>query len=274
MRLRLSVAEIKYHAFQHRLASVVPSSGQSLQLKESKMSQDFTGGTELPGIVGTLNKGLGVLDRPLAANELAQLNWNLLREDLALPAAVLYEDKLANNLQWMQQFIAAYGLKLAPHGKTTMAPKLFARQLEAGAWGITLATPQQTRVAYQYGVRRVLMANQLVGKQNMAMIARLLEDVQFEYFCLVDSAEQVEQLGTFFKSAERRLNVLLELGVEGGRTGVRDRQQLDAVLASLSRWHEYVALAGVEVYEGVLDDESLIRHFLRRAVELTAQLAH
>lgn len=238
------------------------------------MSQDVAGETKTHRTVDPLNKGLGAHDGPLAANEIIRLGWNLLQEDLALPAAVLYEDKLANNLQWMQQFIAAYGLKLAPHGKTTMAPKLFARQLESGAWGITLATPHQTRVAYEHGVRRVLMANQLVGKQNMAMIARLLEDVRFEYFCLVDSAEQVEQLGAFFKSSGRRLNVLLELGVEGGRTGVRDRQQLDALLASLSRWHEYVALTGVELYEGVLDDESSIRQFLRRAVELTAQLAH
>jgi D-serine dehydratase len=50
----------------------------------------------------------------------------------------------------MQQFIAAYNCKLAPHGKTTMVPKLFSRQLEAGAWGITLATPHQTQVAYEH----------------------------------------------------------------------------------------------------------------------------
>ena len=55
-----------------------------------------------------------------------------------------------------------------------MAPQLFRRQLDAGAWGITLATAHQTRIAYQHGVRRVLMANQLVGKQNMAIVAELL----------------------------------------------------------------------------------------------------
>lgn len=76
----------------------------------------------------------------------------------------------------MQQFIAAYGVKLAPHGKTTMAPKLFALQLQTDAWGITLATAHQTHVAYEHGVRRVLMANLLIGKENMAMIARPLRD--------------------------------------------------------------------------------------------------
>lgn len=237
------------------------------------MAQRVVCDTKAAGSVGSLAKGLGIFDRPLALNEIAQLGWNLLHEDLTLPAAVLYEEKLANNLKWMQQFIAAYGLKLAPHGKTTMAPKLFARQLEAGAWGITLATPHQTRVAYEHGVRRVLMANQLVGKQNMALIARMLEDPQFDYFCLVDSAENVERLGAFFKSCGRRLNVLIELGVGGGRTGVRDPQQLEALLASLSRSQQYVVLSGVELYEGVLDDEVSIRDFLRRAVELTTRLS-
>jgi D-serine deaminase-like pyridoxal phosphate-dependent protein len=231
------------------------------------------GESETEGSVGRLNKGLGLLDWPMRPDEIAHLGWNVLHEDLTLPTAVLYADKLANNLKWMQQFIRAYNCKLAPHGKTTMVPKFFARQLEAGAWGITLATSHQTQVAYEHGVRRVLMANQLVGKQNLAIIARLLKDRQFDYFCLVDSAENVEQLGAFFKSCGGRLNCLVELGVEGGRTGVRDAQQLEALLGSLSRNHEHVVLSGVEVFEGVLDDEIPIRNFLRRAVELTTRLS-
>ena len=116
------------------------------------------------------------MSSPLKPDDLASLEWNLLREDLSLPTAVLYQEKLLHNLNWMQQFITAYGVKLAPHGKTTMAPKLFDLQLKAGAWGITLATAHQTSVACQHGVRRVLMANQLIGKQNMTIISRLLED--------------------------------------------------------------------------------------------------
>lgn len=222
--------------------------------------------------ISPLNKGLGSFEEPLHPGRVTGLGWNLLREDLSLPAAVLYEEKLKNNLEWMQRFSEAYQLKLAPHGKTTMAPALFARQLRAGAWGITLATAHQTRVAYEHGVRRVLMANQLVGKQNMAVVAALLRDKAFEYFCLVDSAEQVNQLGQFFHSAGCALNVLLEVGVDGGRTGIRDRAQLDSTADSLNRWREQVRLCGVELYEGVLDDESTIREFLRRAASLAREL--
>jgi D-serine dehydratase len=223
--------------------------------------------------VGPLNKGLGAIDGMLEAGDMAHLNWNLLREDLSLPSAVLYEDRLRHNLNWMRDFISAYGVKLAPHGKTTMAPKLFDMQLQAGAWGITLATAHQTQVAHANGVRRVLMANQLVGKQNMATIAQILRDPEFEFYCLVDSAAQIEQLGRYFSHLDLRLNVLIELGALGGRTGIRDDDQLQATLAALERWKHSIALCGVEIYEGVLQDESAIRDLLDRAVVVTRRLA-
>jgi D-serine dehydratase len=116
------------------------------------------------------------------------------------------------------------------------------------------------------------MANQLVGKQNMAMVSEMLDDPGFSYYCLVDSAELVEQLGAFFAERQQRLQVLLEVGVMGGRAGVRDEEQLQAVLAALVRWEKSIALCGVEVYEGVLNDESSIRAFLKRAVEITRRL--
>lgn len=220
-------------------------------------------------MIGPLNKGLGVINEAHTCNEIVQRKWNLLHEDLSLPTAILYEERLQHNLEWMQSFMHAYGVKLAPHGKTTMAPKLFKRQIQTGAWGITLATPHQTRVAYAHGIRRILMANQLVGKANMRLIADLLRDENFEFYCLIDSAQQVRQIGEFFQARQQRLNVLIELGVTGGRCGVRDASQLQELLAELSQWGHEIAVCGVEVYEGVLEDESSIRSFLQRAVDLT-----
>ncbi|HEX3435421.1 MAG TPA: alanine racemase, partial [Pseudacidobacterium sp.] len=224
-------------------------------------------------MVPPLNKGLGFLNEPLALDDITSLGWNLLREDLSLPSAVLYEDKLLHNLDWMQQFINRYGMKLAPHGKTTMAPKLFQMQLQKGAWGVTLATSHQTLIAYEHGVRRVLMANQLVGKENMAIISRLLQDPGFEYYCLVDSADLVDQLGAFFSEHGQSLNVLIELGVNGGRTGIRDQAQLDSVLAALAHWRHALTVCGVEMFEGVLDDDASIRAFLERTIAVTRSLA-
>jgi D-serine dehydratase len=222
--------------------------------------------------VSPLNKGLGAMAQEYRAGEIQSFGWNLLREDLSLPSAVLYREKLLNNQRWMRNFIEAYGVRLAPHGKTTMAPRLFQLQLEGGAWGITLATAHQTLVACKHGVRRVLMANQLVGKPNLAIIANLLRDPEFDFYCLVDSAAQVEHLGEYFRSQELHLNVLVELGVPGGRAGVRDEEQLRSVLDAIGRWNGTIRLCGIEVYEGVLDSEPAIREFLQRACEVTGRL--
>ena len=226
----------------------------------------------LPSI-DPLNKGIGLFDQPLAHEEVASLGWNLLNEDICLPAAVLYEDKLRHNIDWMRRFIRAYGVNLAPHGKTTMAPRLFEMQIEAGAWGITVATAHHALVAYRHGVRRVLLANQLVGRQNMTLIAQLLRDPGFTFYCLVDSAEQIDPLGAFFAGQGLCLNVLFELGVTGGRSGLRNDEQMRSALEALARWSLSLALCGVELYEGVLSEEGAIRAFLQRAVETARTLA-
>lgn len=217
-------------------------------------------------LLSPTGKGLGDLTSQPAVESIAELGWNILQEQVSLPVAVLSQSRIQHNLRWMESFIRTYGLKLAPHGKTTMSPALFHRQLAQGAWGITLASAPQVQAAYHFGVRRVIMANQLVGRANMAIISRLLQDDAFEFFVIVDSAANAEQLGEFFGQAGQRINVLLELGVAGGRTGVRDAQARAAVLNAIARYPESLALRGIEVYEGVLKDDTSIRDFLRLAV--------
>lgn len=179
---------------------------------------------------------------------------NDLLADVSLPAAVIHEAPLAHNLAWMQHFASDHGARLAPHGKTTMAPALFHRQLAAGAWGITLATAPQCRAAFAHGVPRLLMANQLVGEANMAIVARLIE-AGAEFYCVVDSAANVDHLGRYFAACGLRLSVLIELGIDGGRCGCRDQ---DAVLALAERVASEPALvlAGLEGYEGVVQGDN------------------
>lgn len=194
--------------------------------------------------------------------------------DVSLPALVLHRAALAHNITWMQQFVAASGAQLAPHGKTSMTPALFRRQLAAGAWGITLATAVQTRAAYAHGVRRVLMANQLVGAPNMALIAELLVDPDFDFHCMVDHPDNVADLGAFFAARGQRLNVMIEYGVVGGRCGCRSEAEVLALAAAIEA-HPGLALTGIEGYEGVIHGEqavSGIREFAVSLVRLAVQL--
>lgn len=202
--------------------------------------------------------------------------WRVLGGDVPLPAAVLRDARVAHNLAWMQRFVDAYGMKLAPHGKTTMTPRLFARQRDAGAWGVTVATAVQAQVAARFGAERVLIANQVVDAANIAILADLVASRACELFCLVDSPEGVDALGAVFAARGSAIDVLLELGPlpgEGGfRTGLRSAGQERAVLDAIARHAPHVRLAGIEVYEGVVGEEAAIRTLLRRAVATTAAI--
>ena len=194
--------------------------------------------------------------------------------DVGLPALVVHQQALDHNIRWMQTFATNSGAELAPHGKTSMVPALFRRQIEEGAWGMTLATAVQTQAAYAHGVRRILMANQLVGQPNMALIAELLADSTFEFHCMVDHPDNVAALGAFFAERGLRLNVMIEYGVPGGRCGCRTEAQVlelaDAVLAQPS-----LALTGIEGYEGVIHGDhaiSGIKAFAASLVRLAVEL--
>ena len=198
----------------------------------------------------------------------------VLVRDVSLPALVIHRDALEHNIAWMQDFVTRSGAVLAPHGKTSMAPALFRRQLEQGAWGLTLATAVQTCTAYAGGVRRVLMANQLVGRANMALIADLQADPAFEFYCMVDHPDNVAALGAFFAERGQRLNVMIEYGVVGGRCGCRTEHEVLA-LAQAIKAQPALALCGIEGYEGVIHGEHAvdgIRAFAASLVRLALQL--
>lgn len=194
--------------------------------------------------------------------------------DVSLPALVIHHQALEHNIRWMQTFVSNSGAELAPHGKTSMVPALFRRQLEEGAWGITLATAVQTRAAYAHGVRRVLMANQLVGMPNMALIADLLDDSMFEFYCMVDHPDNVTALGEYFGGRGLRLNVMIEYGVPGGRCGCRTEQQVLALAAAIAA-QPALALTGIEGYEGVIHGDQAvvdIKAFAASLVRLAVEL--
>src|SRR5690606_33139540 len=168
----------------------------SFQQKKTMQKENNLQNLLAKSLLSLAGKGLGDVSAQPSVAAVAALDWNLLSEQVSLPVAVLSQSRIQHNLLWMKSFISTYGLKLAPDGKTTMSPALFHQQLAHGAWGITLATAPQVQAAYHFGVRRILMANQLVGRANMAIISRLLQDPQFEFFVIVDSAANVEQLGS------------------------------------------------------------------------------
>jgi D-serine deaminase-like pyridoxal phosphate-dependent protein len=178
--------------------------------------------------------------------------WNLLAGDLPLPAIVLKGSAVARNVELLARWCAERGALHAPHGKTTMAPQLWDRQLAAGAWAITVATVAQARICRAFGVPRVFLANELVEPVSLSWVRdELAADPDFDFFCLVDSTDAVATMAAALDGSERPLQVLVELGYPGGRSGCRTAREAVEVATAVSRVRE-LALVGVEGYESGL----------------------
>ena len=169
----------------------------------------------------------------------------------------------------MQRFVDERGIGLAPHGKTTMSPQLFQAQLDHGAWGITFATVGQLAAGVAAGVRRGLIANQVLTAVDLAGIAALrTAHVDLRVLFLLDSPAQLRLIEAEFAAQRSALaapaaaattakpagaqpyEVLLEVGVQGGRTGCRGHAEaMD--LARLAHASSGVRLCGIECYEGL-----------------------
>jgi D-serine deaminase-like pyridoxal phosphate-dependent protein len=217
----------------------------------------------------------------LTLEEAAARRCDLFSGGFLGPVVVLRADALEHNLRTMAGWCAAHGVLLAPHGKTTMAPQLFARQLEHGAWGITAANAGQLRVYRAFGVSRVLFANQLVDPAALRWLsAELDSDPAFEFSCWVDSVRGVELMTEALRAAgaRRPVDVLVELGADGGRTGARNAATALAVAQAAHR-SPALRLVGTGGYEGALAHDpsgrslAVVRTYVERLRALTVAIS-
>jgi D-serine dehydratase len=195
----------------------------------------------------------------VSAATLAASRQPLLQGEFVLPLMVLRESALAGNIDTMAAYCASAGVLLAPHGKTTMAPQLLARQLGAGAWGITAAMISQVQVFRSFGISRIVLANELTDRVAIEWLGtELAADPEFECYCFVDSLEGVRLLAEGLRSAAARsstglggprLHVLVELGRPGGRAGCRTVDEAFTV-AEAAAAAPGLRVAGAAGYEG------------------------
>ncbi|MFF9195167.1 amino acid deaminase [Streptomyces sp. NPDC014779] len=211
----------------------------------------------------------------LTVGELAAQRRNLFTGGFTTPVLALSAESVAHNLRLLERYAERHGLAFAPHGKTSMAPQLFDRQLAHGAWGITAAVPHQARVYRAHGVGRIFLANELVDPVALRWLAAELDaDPGFRFVCYVDSVRGVELMDEALTAAgaRRPVDVVVELGAgDGARTGARTEADCTAVADAVAATRT-LRLVGVAGYEGEVPraDGERVRAWLRRLVALAA----
>lgn len=170
----------------------------------------------------------------------------------AYPQLRLNSASLDHNIRTMADWCQDRDVALAPHVKTTMSEEIVARQVAAGAIGVTVATVDQVASVLNWGHQNVLVANQIVDRLSLMRVRHWLEeDPHLMIRCFVDSAAGVSAAAEIFETEAYGLEVLIDVGTPSGRTGVRDTHDASRI-AELVHKAPGLRLGGVAGYEGVV----------------------
>jgi D-serine deaminase-like pyridoxal phosphate-dependent protein len=218
------------------------------------------------------SKGFWTPDGALTAAQVAGAKPSIFDGGFTWPLLVVRQSAVQANIATMAAYCARHGMEFAPHAKTTMAPPLLAAQLDAGAWGLTVATPHQALVLRRLGVDRILIANEVLDRTALRWLAAE-NAAGAEIYFQVDSVAGVEIAASAASGVPGGLlRVLVELGHAGGRTGVRTVDDLEIVARAVAGAGP-LELAGVTGYEGQLTDQPGVDAFLDRLAEGVRRLS-
>ena len=169
--------------------------------------------------------------------------------DLDTPILCIDLDVMESNIRKMAGLIHDRGKQWRPHEKCHKTPAIALKQIAAGAIGVTCAKVSEAEVMAAAGVRDILIANMIVGKQKWERVASLCR--QADPITACDHFAQVEPLAATCKANGVTCRVIIEVNIGLDRVGIRpgqDTLELAQAIDSL----EGVELVGIMGYEGHL----------------------
>ena len=178
------------------------------------------------------------------------------------PALVLDLDAFEKNIGAYQQLINTHGLKARPHAKSHKCAEIARRQIAAGSVGISTATLHEAEALAEKGITDILITSPIVGLAKRERLLQLLErDIVLTV--VVDNPEVVP-----LPSTDHVLNVLIDIDLGMGRTGVRDVESALRLIDTVSTT-KGLSWRGLQAYSGKVQH---IADFFERSTTYSAQL--
>lgn len=144
------------------------------------------------------------------------------KTELDTPALLIDLDKMESNIQTMADYFTTVNAVLRPHLKTHKTPMLAHKQIAAGAIGITCAKLGEAEAVIHAGIRDVLVANQIIGRQKIARLVNLAK--QSEIMVAVDNAQNVTDISEAAAAKGVTVRILIEVNTGMNRCGVEPGQ--------------------------------------------------
>jgi len=167
-------------------------------------------------------------------------------DGLDTPAAVIDLERVRRNAERVVDYARRHGLAWRPHVKTHKSVRLARLQVEAGARGLTVATPREAEVMSRVS-DDLLLAYPPVGEAKLRRLLALPPSVRLTV--ALDTRAVLEDLAEAARAVGRTVGVLVELDAGLRRVGVPTPG--DAVaLARRARELEGVEYRGLLFYPG------------------------
>ena len=185
------------------------------------------------------------------------------RDELVTPALVLDLDAAERNIARMAAAIEGLPTALRPHVKTHKSPDLAARQVAAGAIGLSTATVWEAIVIADAGLDNLFVVNTVAGDAKIRALVELARSRVVRV--AVDDATNAKALSDAAVRAGSTLGVLIEVDTGMHRAGVGSRTEAAELawrLVELPALH----FDGVTGYEGhcALTPQRERRHELQK----------
>ena len=166
--------------------------------------------------------------------------------DLHTPAVAVDVERLDRNIARMAAHAASAGIALRPHAKTHKSPAIAARQLAAGAAGLTVATVGEAEVFAAGGATDVFVAYPLWADADAGRRLTALASAGVHLSVGADSAAGVAQLRRTIEPATG-VSVMVEVDSGMGRSGGPPAAAGEVALAAVEAGFE---VAGVFTFPG------------------------
>ncbi len=166
-------------------------------------------------------------------------------EDLDTPTVVIDLDRVEHNIQTLQGYCDAHGIKLRPHIKTHKLPILAYKQLQVGANGITCQKLSEALVMAAAGIKDILITYNILGKQKIEPLAQLARQVKLSI--AIDNEVALNAIAGAAALAERNISILIEFESGNERVGVQTPQEALGLAQKISQ-HPFVTFNGLMTY--------------------------
>src|SRR6266705_3261533 len=168
-------------------------------------------------------------------------------DEVDTPALVLDLDALEGNVSRMADAVKESGVRLRPHAKSHKCAEIARAQVAAGAVGVCCQKVSEAEALAQGGVADVLVTNEIVGKQKLARLARLVREAKVGV--LADDAANVADLDAAARAEGVRLDVLVEVNVGADRCGIEPGEPALALARRIAALGN-LRFAGLHAYHG------------------------